>query len=203
MDKKYLSEEKYKKGKNILKTIALIILLIGLCVGFYFILKGFIISNSKEKSNLDSYESKLNEEKAILEDKKGELEEKNVVPSEKYDSGESYDLYVLVEVLNPSKVYCEKEYLRNSMTNNYCTTLNKINDINSDGFYYFLGIYIIIIAFIISVPIYIIAHRREIIAYKLQEVMPIAKEGIEEMTPTISKAAGTIAKEVSDSIRKK
>ena len=54
-----------------------------------------------------------------------------------------------------------------------------------------------------------IAHRREITAYTTQQVMPIAKEGIEEMTPTIAKAsekmapaAGKVAEEVTKGIKK-
>ena len=56
--------------------------------------------------------------------------------------------------------------------------------------------------------ILLIAHRRDITAYTTQQVMPIAKEGIEEMTPTMSKvaekmapAAGTVAKEVAKGIK--
>ena len=39
-----------------------------------------------------------------------------------------------------------------------------------------------------------IAHRREITAYTTQQVMPIAKEGIEKMTPTVGNAVKEIAK---------
>lgn len=53
-----------------------------------------------------------------------------------------------------------------------------------------------------------VAHRREITAYTTQQVMPVAKEGIEEMTPTINKAtekmapsAGKVAKEVAKGIK--
>lgn len=46
-----------------------------------------------------------------------------------------------------------------------------------------------------------IAHRREITAYTVQQVMPIAQEGIEKMTPTISKAAGEIAKGVKQGLK--
>jgi len=53
-----------------------------------------------------------------------------------------------------------------------------------------------------------IAHRREITAYTTQQIMPVAKEGIEEMTPTMSKvaedmapAAGKVAKEVAKGIK--
>lgn len=45
-----------------------------------------------------------------------------------------------------------------------------------------------------------IAHRREITAYTVQQTMPIAKEGIEKMAPTIGTAAGEIAKGITKGI---
>ena len=42
-----------------------------------------------------------------------------------------------------------------------------------------------------------IAHRREITAYTTQQVMPIAKEGAEEIAP----AAGKVAKEVAKGVK--
>ena len=47
-----------------------------------------------------------------------------------------------------------------------------------------------------------VAHRREIAAYTTQQVMPVAQEGIEKITPTVANAAGEIAKSVSENIRK-
>lgn len=44
------------------------------------------------------------------------------------------------------------------------------------------------------------AHKREIMAYQAQQVMPLAKEGIEKATPTIANAAGTIAQSISRGI---
>ena len=46
-----------------------------------------------------------------------------------------------------------------------------------------------------------IAHQREIQAFTTQQDMPIIKESIEEMTPTTSKAAGTVAKEIAKGIK--
>ena len=45
-----------------------------------------------------------------------------------------------------------------------------------------------------------IAHRREITAYGVQQVMPIAQEGIEKITPTVANAAGSIAESISNGI---
>lgn len=54
-----------------------------------------------------------------------------------------------------------------------------------------------------------ISYRREITAYSTQQVMPVAKEGIEEMTPVAAKsaekmapAAGKVAEEVARGIKK-
>ncbi len=46
----------------------------------------------------------------------------------------------------------------------------------------------------------LVAHRREITAYGVQQVMPVAKEGIEKITPTIANAAGSIAESISKGI---
>ena len=43
-----------------------------------------------------------------------------------------------------------------------------------------------------------ISHRREIAAYSTQQVMPVIKEGTEEMAP----AAGKVAEEVTKGIKK-
>lgn len=46
-----------------------------------------------------------------------------------------------------------------------------------------------------------IAHRREIMAYTTQQVMPVAQEGIEKITPTVANAAGSIAQSISKGIK--
>lgn len=46
-----------------------------------------------------------------------------------------------------------------------------------------------------------IAHRREIAAYTTQQVMPVAQESIEKITPTVANAAGTIAQSISKGIK--
>lgn len=48
--------------------------------------------------------------------------------------------------------------------------------------------------------IMIIAHRREITAFTTQQVIPVAKEGISEIAPTIGNAAGEIAKGIKEGI---
>ena len=46
-----------------------------------------------------------------------------------------------------------------------------------------------------------IAHRREITAYTTQQVMPVAQEGIEKITPTVANAACSIAQSISKGVQ--
>lgn len=48
---------------------------------------------------------------------------------------------------------------------------------------------------------FLIGNRREIMAYTTQQVMPVAKEGIEEMAPTIGNAIGEIAKGIKKGLK--
>ena len=67
-----------------------------------------------------------------------------------------------------------------------------------------LGAFIIVFGFSLlgtGLIIMFISHRREITAYTTQQVMPVAQEGIEKITPTVAEAAGSIAKSVSKGIQ--
>ena len=67
-----------------------------------------------------------------------------------------------------------------------------------------VGIFLNSIAFLLIIVggvLMFIGHRREITAYTTQQVMPVAQEGIEKMTPTVADAAGSIAKSISKGIK--
>lgn len=64
------------------------------------------------------------------------------------------------------------------------------------GFLNFIGFALTIAGGIVM----FIAHRREITAYTTQQVMPVAQEGIEKITPTVANAAGPIAQSISKGI---
>lgn len=53
--------------------------------------------------------------------------------------------------------------------------------------------------FCLMIPLvtFFLAFRREILAFNIQQTMPVAKEGIDEMAPTIGKAGASIAKEMA------
>lgn len=60
------------------------------------------------------------------------------------------------------------------------------------------GLFLTILGLIVR---FLIGNRREITAYTTQQVMPIAKEGIEEMAPTIGNAAKEITKGIKNGLK--
>ena len=58
-----------------------------------------------------------------------------------------------------------------------------------------------ILTFVGLIMRFVVGSRREIMSYTVQQTMPVAQEGIEKMAPTIGKAGGTIAKEISKGIK--
>ena len=147
--KEFLTEENYERGKKKLKMIAIIVLVIGLLIGGSLITVG-ILKQSKtnsnysedtikklqndieaEKVNLETKKTELEGkrdealrvEKQNLENKKQELISKGIKydNSTKYDDGESYDLKVITNALDPSFNYCAfDEYENNVITRDYC-----------------------------------------------------------------------------------
>lgn len=188
-ERKYLNEENYQKSEKKIKLIALFILIIGLFIG------GFLIYMGITKPQSD----KIEKLRATLEEKRKELVNNGIVYEEmsKYTDGEVYDLYVITKALDPSFAYCEfDEFKNNSITKEYCTAKNSVSDFS-------ISVKIIggVATCMISFSIYMVAKRRNIFAFQAQQVIPVVKEGIEEMAPTIGNAAGEIAKGIKKGLK--
>lgn len=185
-ENKYLNEEKYQKAEKSITLVAILVLVVGLCIGGFLIYKGVAKPGT----------SKVEELKVQLETKKSELEAKGIKFSSftKYSDGEAYDLKIITNALDPSFDHCAfDEYKNNSITKEYCAAKNSTGDFASSGST-MLGAFICIATCMISGFIFMFAKQRHIVAFQAQQVMPVAKEGIDEMAPTIGKAAGEIAK---------
>ena len=151
--KEFLTEENYERGKKKLRMIAIIVLMVGLLGGGSLITIGILKQNKTnsnyseesikklqndiaiEKVNLETKKTELEgkrdealkAEKQNLESKKQELTTKGVKYNNfaKYDEGDSYDLKVITNVLDPSFNYCAfDEYEDNSITKEYCILSN-------------------------------------------------------------------------------
>lgn len=198
----YLNEEKYNQTRKKLKRIGLLILIIGFAVGGFLIYKGVQGPDT----------SKLEAEKAKLEEKKKELYAKDITPSWNYEDGEAYDLYILKEILDPSHDDCWRdEFKNNSLTKNYCKL---VNDNSSSKKHVLIGVGGIIcwISFIVSMMVIFMTKQRDMLAYQMQGMMPIGKEAMEDVQPTVSKVTkkhlhevspeiGEVAKEISKGIK--
>lgn len=198
MKKELLNEQNYQKTQNKMKLIAFFIWGLGLLIGGGLILSGL----------LENSESNRAEQKALLEAKKIELKDKGIEASSNYEAGEAYDLYVITNALDPSFSYCSfDEYKNNPITSAYCSA-------NSTGitFKYPIGGMIIMFSGMIGLMVFIVSKQRNVLAYQMQSVMPLAQEGLEKMSPTVAKvgkhmakemapAYGEIAKEISKGIK--
>lgn len=97
---------------------------------------------------------------------------------------------------------------QNTVINGAQNTFNSTNDTAKGMFgsvgLFALGGFLNIIGFALIIAggaVMFIAHRREITAYTTQQVMPVAQEGIEKITPTVANAAGSIAQSISKGIQ--
>lgn len=217
MEKKYLTEENYQKGKRLLTIMACIVLVIGLVVGGGLIYTGLMkqkdINSQYSEENKEKISQQLETEKQNLINKKNELEKKGI----KYDSfaeytdGEVYDLYIITEVLDPGFRHCEfEEYQENDLTSKYCSLKNNLEEISDDfnkNFdshdsipFFMIGAFIIIASFMGAGFIFFISRGREIAAFTTQQVMPVAQEGIDTMAPTVGNAAKEIAKGIKEGL---
>lgn len=130
---------------------------------------------------------------------------------EKSIATDKNSISVIDDALDESFNHCNFDKAKNnSYTSKYCSLKNQLNrktdfNKNFDSFrnipFYMFGGFIIIASCIIAGAIYMFGKRREIAAFTTQQVMPIAKEGIDEMAPTIGNAAGEIAKGIKNGLK--
>lgn len=97
---------------------------------------------------------------------------------------------------------------QNTVINEAQNTFNSTKDAAKGMFssvgLFALGGFLNFIGFALTIAggvVMFIAHRREITAYTTQQVMPVAQEGIEKITPTVANAAGSIAQSISKGIQ--
>lgn len=117
------------------------------------------------------------------------------------------DFYYSCEDNEVLKVYCTKK----SELNELNRTLNElefdidhssrftngIKTIGSAAPFIMFGFFICFASGIGKFMLFMITRRREIMSYGIQQVMPVAQEGIEKIAPTIGKAGASIAKEMA------
>jgi len=209
--KEYLNEENYQKTKNKITKISLIILTLGLVIGIGLIITGVIIQNNTKKIN----EERRNEANKLIQERLTEIAtEKNNLNNQIQTKEYSCNS---LDMRNPNwyadKIKCQDEV---------SSLIQELNELEMEEFqlenrkdidiynaispakyiiFYILGGLTIIMSVSIAGSIYLIAKRREIVAFTIQQTMPLAQEGMEKMTPTVGNAVGTIGKELAKGIK--
>ena len=176
----YLNEEKYQKNKKNITKIAILVLIIGLLVGGGLITVGLIKNNQTKLS----------------------MEEINQI-QEKIDNFNTQ--------LSSLKSQQYQELKANGFSENYYNLNNQINNIEDKidvledeldqdtshlVIFYILGGFIVLATIMASSSIYVTAKGREIIAFYAQQQMPVTKDAINELTPTVADAAEEITKKI-------
>ena len=101
--------------------------------------------------------------------------------------------------IDKNKVQVEKneEFMKNGFSERYYELQDELHKAQSNGFYFTFGPFIIITACMFSGAIYLSSKSREIAAYKAQQIMPVAQEGMEKMAPSVAKVGKTMAEEMA------
>lgn len=196
----FLNEEKYKKAKTKIVTIALIVFLIGVSIGGYLIGTGMKKSKELKEQQINSEakartQDDIQEEIDAINSSLATLKAKE--NQEFKANGFSEEYYKLQNEINKmqSKVSnLETEIWK--INSGYGSVRNSMN-LQKYLPYYIFGGFIIIATLMISGSIYAFAKRREIISFTAQQVIPVAQEGIEKMAPTVGKAGGEVMKNIA------
>ncbi len=224
--KEYLSEESYLKIKKKITIISLVILIIGILLGGLLIATGAIKQRNGKEENVENnsqveeklrtkeeIQADINNTQSQIDNIESEISELKTELTQIFIDDKGYsDRYY--EKDNEIKTKEQEEKKLQEELYNYNKELMNlgIEEVKKDTFkssnnvtkyapYYAFGIFIIIASCIVSMGIYLIAKEREIRAFTIQQNMPITKEVIDKMAPTIGKAAGTITEEVNKGIK--
>lgn len=219
--KELLNEENYERAKKKITRISLIILIIALLLGSSLITVGIIKTNTSkkesEKINQERYDAAYQESQNQVEQIEQRLKE---IASEKESLNLQYD--AKSQECDSLDMSAKDWYSKVNQCNREASAIkSKITNLESEEFqlnhanhtvyydkvkaknYIFLSILggmVIFIGGMLSLSIYLIAKKRDIAAFTIQQSMPLAQETIEKMAPTVGNAAGTIGKGIAKGI---
>lgn len=225
----YLNEEKYQKTKKKLFVIALIVLIIGISVGGGLISFGINRTSPEKiesvKEQLNAEKENLLKSKTEIENKIKPIEDEikqlkrekftglddayyarqdKIEELEKSIATDKSNINLIDSLLSENSVECSFDKGKNNeYTSKYCELDNKlksVSDKNASTYYYMFGAFAIIVGCMMSFSIFKNAKQREISAFRSQQIMPIAQEEIETISPSLGKAAGEIAKGIKDGL---
>ena len=203
--KELLNEENYEKTKKKITAISLIVLIIALLIGSTLIALGIIKTNTSKKDAEKANQERYNASEQRLKEIASEKESLNLQYDAKNQECDSLDMsakdwYSKVNqcrrdasAISSKITNLESEEFK--LNNNY----DKVEAKNYIPLSVFGGV-IIFIGGMISLSIYLIAKKRDISAFAIQQSMPLAQEVIGKMAPTIGDAGKTVIDKIGPSI---
>lgn len=223
--KEYLNEENYQKTKNKISVIGKVVLTILWTVGLGLISIGiFNIIKYNDKDALKQEEAKLIKIQEELEQKVNPIEKeiKNLNRT-KYDTDTNEERYAIEDRIEELTKSIEKDreklniideaidemntkcgwsdYQKSELVGTYCN-YRELNEMKVMPFI-IPGIFISFLSFGLTMMFIMTTKRREIMAYGMQDMRPLAEEGIEKMAPSAGKVAEEVAKGVKKGLDKK
>lgn len=219
--KELLNEENYEKTKKKITTISLIILIVALLIGGSLIALGIIKTNTSkkdaEKVNQERYnvayqesQNQVAQTEQRLKEIASEKESLNLQYDAKNQECDSLDMSAKDWYSKVNQCHRDASAIRSKITDleteefklnnkNHTVYYDKVEAKNYIPLSVFGGV-ILFIGGMISLSIYLIAKKRDISAFAIQQSMPLAQEAIEKMAPTIGEAGKTVIDKVGPSI---
>ncbi|MBE6148568.1 MAG: hypothetical protein E7167_03655 [Firmicutes bacterium] len=209
----FLNEEKYQNTKGKVLLVSKLVLIVGLLLGGLLLGIGFY----KNYQIKNVYPKKIAEKETELKNKKTELRNQiqptldEIAKLQKVQFDGFNDAYHerqneilrLKSTIDPIQNQISEIDLYLNM--NWCfnpSITKEVCDLKSETSfktmpYFMSGGFIMVATLMISGMIYMVAKRREVMAFSLQQVMPVAQEGLEKVAPTVAKVGSQITKEMA------
>ncbi len=203
--KELLNEEMYERAKKKITTISLIVLIIALLVGGSLIALGIIKTSTSKKDAEKINQERYNAAEQRLKEIASEKESLNSQYNAKKQECDSLDMRAKDWYSKVNQCERDASAIRSKITNlkseefKLDNNYDKVEAKNYIPLSVFGGV-VIFIGGMISLSIYLIAKKRDISAFAIQQSMPLAQEAIEKMAPTIGDAGKTVIDKVGPSI---
>lgn len=203
--KELLNEDNYEKTKKKITTISLIILIVALLIGSTLIALGIIKTNTSKKDAEKVNQERYNASEQRLKEIASEKESLNLQYNAKKQECDSLDMRAKDWYSKVNQCHRDASAISSKITNleseefKLNNNYDKVEAKNYIPLSVFGGV-IIFIGGMISLSIYLIAKKRDISAFAIQQSMPLAQETIEKMAPTVGNAAGTVGKGIAKGI---
>ncbi len=203
--KELLNEENYEKTKKKITTISLIILIVALLIGSTLIALGIIKTNTSKKDAEKVNQERYNASEQRLKEIASEKESLNLQYNAKKQECDSLDMRAKDWYSKVNQCHRDASAISSKITNleseefKLNNNYDKVEAKNYIPLSVFGGV-IIFIGGMISLSIYLIAKKRDISAFAIQQSMPLAQEVIGKMAPTIGDAGKTVIDKVGPSM---